>query len=178
MTATEISGRTAVARKKASLPVRWFVRNTKIVGSVLYHGRGKDKKGAKMLSHRAWKIKSYDPNFPYIRDEKTLDEQYDVVISTYVLNTLPPEERKKVIKQIAEATRGKALISVRGAGDLRVRSGWHNHDDGYTTSVGTFQKFYTKDELYKELKQEFQFVDIIRGGDGSKALFAVATNNL
>jgi len=59
-------------------------------------------------------VTDYDPNF--CPDPSVLDRQYDIVMAHYVVNILPPEDRRQVYRLIAKTLRdgGSAYLTVQG----------------------------------------------------------------
>jgi ATP adenylyltransferase len=101
---------TAIKRNKPSAPVKWleskgYVDRHKHFTLDFGCGRGDD---VKHLS-----AQGYDPY--WAPDTDPLQHKYDVVLCTYVLNVLPPRERKQVVEQIKSLLndQGKAYVTVR-----------------------------------------------------------------
>ncbi len=153
--------RTAISRRAISVPTRELIAAGRITtsSSVLNHGRGKADADATALSQLASSYAEYDPH--YASDRASLDQRYDVVVSNYVLNVLPPDIRKLAWEDIAQATGGVAYITVRSSGDKAIRG--KKYKDGVITSTGTFQKGYTATGLKREAKKYFDTVEVIMG---------------
>ena len=82
---------------------------------VLHLGTGLDRFARKtLLGAGAVAVIDYDPNF--FPDRSVLEETFDVVVCNYVLNILPPAERKLVYADIATCTgaSGRAYLCVQG----------------------------------------------------------------
>lgn len=160
----EISGKTAISRRAVSVPTRELISSGRITSdaTVLNHGRGKAHADAEALSSIAGGYAEYDPN--YAPDRSVLDNRYDIVVSNYVLNVLPPHIRKQAWKDIAQATGGTAYITVRSTGDKGIRG--KRYEDGIITGSGTFQKPYTAQALVREAKKYFNNVEVIMGRKG------------
>jgi len=126
-----------------------------------------------MFEATHWVV-DFDPNFSPNWD--ALEDRYNTIVSNYVLNVLIPEERVRVIDEIAGCLTddGIALISVRSVGDSHLK-GIPDHD-GFRTSIGTFQKPFTVALLTEELSKSFKYVGLLRGGDDSGFIIALATN--
>lgn len=161
---TAISAKTAIARKKVSVPTRELIKAGRIPSdaTVLHLGRGKADADAEALSSVAATYAEYDPN--YASDDSVLDDQYDIVISNYVLNVLPPDLRKRAWEDIARTTLGAAYITVRSTGDKSIKG--KKYKDGIITSSGTFQKLYTARGLVREARKYFKTVEVIMGRKG------------
>ena len=155
------AGKTAITRRAVSVPTRELIAAGRITksSSVLNHGRGKADDDATALSQLASSYAEYDPN--YSPDRAALDQRYDVVVSNYVLNVLPPDVRKLAWEDIAQSTGGVAYITVRSSADKAIRG--KKYKDGVITSIGTFQKGYTAIGLKREAKRYFDKVEVIMG---------------
>jgi DNA phosphorothioation-associated putative methyltransferase len=103
-------------------------------------GRGGDLARLERLGVRCL---GYDPVY---RPEH-VREPCDVANLGYVLNVIEsPEERRKTLERVWSLTRGCLVVSARlrgEEGDLHARA----CGDGYLTSRGTFQRFFTQGEL-------------------------------
>lgn len=172
LTEIQISGKTAIHRNKASLPIRHilaFESPHDVKGYVLYHGRGKDFEGMRLLKEckRVGLTIAYDPNQPDICDRSAMDlHLYDTIFSIFVLNVLPPKYRSEVLMDIYNHLRDDdsvAFIAVRNDkdGGFKRCDKWTKIYDGYRTSAGTFQKFYTNKQLTKELSKYFKDIKIL-----------------
>jgi hypothetical protein len=76
--------------------------------------------------------------------------KFDFVQCLFVLNVLPlSAERVDVLRRVKGHMRaqGRALVAVRGPGDLKPRKTWTRACDGWITGRGTFQRAFTRDEL-------------------------------
>ena len=157
-----IAGRTAIARKAVSRPTRTLLGSGRIPkgASVLNHGRGRADADAAALAAAAAEYAEYDPN--HAPNPEALKRRYDVVVSNYVLNVLPPDIRKLAWQDIARTTGGTAYITVRSTGDKSIYKG-KKHLDGYKMATGTFQKPFTAADLQKEAKRYFNNVEVIDG---------------
>lgn len=155
MDETERSGRTAIFRGHGvSAPVRWITQRYHLSGSVLHYGCGHAKLDTEALRTNA-DVVEYDPN--WCPDETALERTYDVVVSSYVLNVLPPPERRECLTQMAPLA-PRALIAVRA--DRNGMTGTPEAD-GVRTSRQTFQRAFTGAELRDELADFFSTVEIV-----------------
>jgi SAM-dependent methyltransferase len=111
---SETSHKTSISRSKMSAPCKWLLDKGVLVGSVLDFGcgRGKDIEELRKLGVAA---EGWDPNPKLDYDPSVLDYEYDTVLCTYVLNTLPEEEENKVIAAALRCVKsgGSLLVSVR-----------------------------------------------------------------
>lgn len=100
-----------------------------------------------------YQIYAWDPfyklDYPiYIKEENPWpfkDQKFDTVICTYVLNVLPPAERKKTIEHILSISKN-AFFTVRTDPVKGIP-----FEDGVMTKRQTFQKSFTPDQLIREI---------------------------
>jgi hypothetical protein len=166
--AVTVAARTAIARTRAAAPIRVLLDRGLVRGDVLHHGRGRDTHGSEAMREVARSVTDYDPN--HAPNPSALERKYDTVVSNFVLNVLPPTERRLAIADIARTTRsnGNAYISVRAAGDANIRGA--RAYDGVRTSIGTFQRGYTVAALRRELAPYFRNVEVIAGRDNATSI--------
>lgn len=145
--------------KNASQPIKWLCqKNLLQEKSVLHLGTGLDNPAKSLLLESGCaEVADYDPNF--YPDTSVLEKQYDAVIANYVLNIVPPDDRKNIYKLIKET------LKKKGVAYLTVQGHWpveHNYKiskkyrDGYLIQTGyntTFRKGYTKEEFISEIIQ-------------------------
>lgn len=152
--------RTAVSRKKPSLPARVFAAKTAVPhASVLDWGCGR---GADVdwFAELGLYAVGYDPAFrPWVLSggaNNFIRMQYDFITCFYVLNVIPTKKgRVKAIEEAAHhmANDGKMFIAVRSFRAIETNSSkWKRFRDGYKTSRNTFQHGFTNDELEKLIK--------------------------
>jgi len=171
----ETSGKTAMPRKTVSVPTRMLVKKGLIKGRVFHHGRGKADADEEVMRELGDSYDEYDPN--YAPDIEPLSRQYDVVISNYVLNTLPLSARDGVWKQLkAVVGNGIGYLTVRGIGDKSSLKGVEKLEDGIVMSRGTFQKFFSIEELSEEAGMYFNTVELVHGSNKS-AGFTIAVSD-
>lgn len=105
------SARTAITRGGPSAPVKALVDKGLVRGKVLDFGSGRGE-DARWLRRQGFEVTAYDPHHG---PERLPSGRFDTVLSTYVLNVLPPAEQKKVERQIRDrlAPGGRALVTVR-----------------------------------------------------------------
>jgi len=152
--------RTAIARRKPSLPLRLVIDRLSKTDKILDYGcgRGFDVEYLKSLGYDA---QGYDPYFSkYNHPELLTPDTYDVVLNFYVLNIVLPEDRHKILENIKRIlkTGGVAYIAVRDKSEKIVGLPF---SDGVITITGTFQKTFSVDELEDLLSQHFDDVNII-----------------
>jgi hypothetical protein len=141
--------RTAIGRKKPTLPLRIALKKIDFEGKTcieLGSGRSID---AKHLSETVGATCfRYDPYFTPLGAEVTETlGRVDVVLVIYLLNVLPPAERDLVANCAARLVKpgGSIVVGVREDKEA-VQGSWRPFEDGYTTSRGTFQTFFDKDD--------------------------------
>ncbi len=121
------SHKTAIGRKRPSVPARYLVEHQLVKGRALDYGSGRG------TDARRYGWIAYDPYYsPYwFVDDSGKRIKYRFVICSYVLNTLLPHNRTKVISDI------KSLLTNDGIAYLTVRR--NVKTKGYT-SRGTYQE--------------------------------------
>ncbi len=146
--------------KKTSQPVRYLCQKGLVSEKTILHlGTGMDRfAGDALIKAGCRNVTDYDTNF--CPDPSVLDRPYDIVMAHYVLNILPPEDRRQVYRLIAKTLRdgGSAYLTVQGLWPVE-----HKYEiirpieDGYLIRTGyntTFRKGYSSEELLKEIKSE------------------------
>jgi 2-polyprenyl-3-methyl-5-hydroxy-6-metoxy-1,4-benzoquinol methylase len=99
------SAKTAIARKKISLPVKWLQEQNLLKGSVLDYGCGRGHDATLIGADK------YDPfYFPELPAKK-----YDTIICIYVLNVVKPSHVDEVIESLSKhlAPGGTVYLAVR-----------------------------------------------------------------
>ena len=172
---TDKSGQTAIARKKAPLPTRIIIEKGDVHGKVVNWGCGNDTftKDLCLKLPYVTRVLEYDPNI--VGKDTCYGFGFnDVFIVNYVLNVLPPEERKDVLRylRIFGDFDAKYYFAVRG--NTAPVPTWKKHKDGWITGTGTFQKLYTEAQLLKELRQSWNYAKLVESRDSM--IIAVASN--
>lgn len=107
MNKREQYGKTAIARKTISAPMKWLHNNNFLnnLGDSIDFGCGRG------FDAEYFNMEKYDPYHHPI----TPTGKYDTVTCNYVLNVVEPEEVQSIIDQIKALLKptGKAYISVR-----------------------------------------------------------------
>lgn len=159
------TGTTAIKRNGPSAPMKFLINSLEEVGlltggNVGSHteavfdmgcGRGDDLDYLKENGFRA--SAGYDPH--HNADKPPWEYGSGVfylVTCIYVLNVLPThEERVAVIQECRRLVHehGAAVFAVRSKKEVgrAKRDTWVEHNDGYITPAGTFQKGFTVGEL-------------------------------
>ena len=150
--------KTAIARKKPSLPLRLVLNE--LHGKILDYGcgRGTDVNYLKSLGYDVYGYDLYWSE--WYHPELLTDNTYDVVLCFYVLNVVPPWDREKILENIRRILKpsGVAYFAVRDTSEVVKGTPYF---DGVLTSSGTFQKLFTPDELEKLLRRYFGYVKIL-----------------
>ncbi|MEM2146574.1 MAG: methyltransferase domain-containing protein [Candidatus Jordarchaeaceae archaeon] len=160
-----LSAKTAIHRRKASLPLKIVLERGLIKGNVFDWGCGYGKdveylKGMGIISE------GWDPiHKPVPKPENYPPGYFQTVLCIYVINTLPNhEERMSVLRDIYNflPLGGVLILAVRSVDEVeRARTrNWRRFGDGWLTSRGTFQKGFTLEELLGMVNQ-FSFKTII-----------------
>lgn len=126
------SGRTAMARRKASAPLRWLLEKFPecIAGRVLDLGCGKGA-DVEHLEDLGVPVQGWDPN--HRPDSEALEAgPYGTVLCTFVANVLDRRERRDLLDQILGLLDdgGEAYVTVRR--DVPKEGTW--------SSLGTWQE--------------------------------------
>lgn len=102
---------TAIARKKASAPLRFLEKEGLINGSVLDYGCGKGADYTHLVQG-GYSAESYDPHW---RPISLSDLKFDTILCTYVLNVVTKDSEEEILGSISSLLKkgGQAYISVR-----------------------------------------------------------------
>lgn len=141
------SANTSIIRKTPSMPLRKITPELKKSDTILDYGAGRGK-DFQHLKNKGFKAKAFDP---HIQGIETPPKKADIVLSSYVLNTVRPNQRNKIIKDIRNKTGKKAYITVRRKGSPGIPTA-----DGILTKKKTFQKYYEPQELLHYSKKHFK----------------------
>jgi len=137
--------RTAIGRVDLSKPVRLAIDNQLITESETFFdygcGRGSD---VKMLRGLNYEATGWDPaSFP-----KNKVQPADVVNIGYVVNVIEDfVERADALKRAWDLAGKALLVAARSTIDAPPEEAVKPFRDGFLTSRGTFQKFYSQVEL-------------------------------
>jgi SAM-dependent methyltransferase len=136
---------TAISRSNPSTPCQILYGQNLIRGKVLDFGCGR---GADYLYLKDNGIDAYAYDLYYFPLHHIFEmRNFDTILCTYVLNVLPPEERKAVVKSVIKrlGKNGIAYFTLRG--DTIKGTPYL---DGVFTSKNTFQKSYTAESALTE----------------------------
>lgn len=140
-------GNTAIARKSHSKPYQYLLRNYWITTnkSILDYGCGKGY-DVETLKKRGYNIEGYDKfhdKYNNIDIVANNGKCFDMVTCNYVFNVIEDiQERRDLLETLKGICDGSLIITLR-ADKKSVKDTWKKYNDGYITSKGTFQKFYT-----------------------------------
>lgn len=145
--------------KNASQPIKLLCQKKLVQGkSVLHLGAGMDNLAKPhLVKSGCIEVADYDPNF--YPDTRVLKKQYDAVIANYVLNVVPPDDRKNIYKLIKDTLKKNGIAYLTVQGVWPVKNNYKiikEYSDGYLIKSGynnTFRKGYSKEDFMKEIEQ-------------------------
>ncbi len=152
---------TALAHtKQSSQPIRLLCTEGLVIDcTVLHLGAGREYVAREdLLAAGACKVADYDPNF--YPDDQVLDAVYDVIVASYVLNILPPDERNGVYRCIERCLKpgGRAYLTVQGVWPVENKYEIiGRYQDGYLIKTGfntTFRKGYESESFLTEIRHK------------------------
>lgn len=154
--------RTAIARPDLSKPIARALADGIITAnsSVFDYGcgRGLDVMRLRALGYDA---DGWDPS----HRPTTQIRPADVINLGYVVNVIEnPAERALTLRTAWELAGRVLVVAARPDWEARAVAG-RPHSDGILTTRGTFQKFFTQDELQTWIKKELQ-VDCVAAAPG------------
>jgi len=177
--ATRLAGKTAIARKQASVPARllqaelertWGIDGLKPFESIFDYGCGKGA-DIRFLSQHFSFVDGWDPVYKPEPGLDVLKMKYgvpwDYLLMTYVLNVLPKLYRIEALEQAANflPPHGQALITVRSKRSVEYSRSdkWKTKGDMFVTQRGTMQRGFTGDEVARmALDAGFEGAHIVR----------------
>lgn len=144
---------TAISRTKKSAPLSFLLDNKLITNSdkVLDFGAGR-LRDVLELKTIGVQCKAYDKYADYYspKDENLLEEEFDVVMSNYMFNTISTKkEHFNTLKKFRKIKSKRKLISVRN--DFKaIKDAWVYDEKNETFFTGkSFQRFFDIQELNK-----------------------------
>ena len=165
-----VAGKTAISRTKVSAPLSILLKTGLIQGQCLNFGKGKANLDTQaMTDSTGIECKEYD--FVHAPITEALTTTYDSVYVAYVLNVLPIKARQRTLRMVKTliGDNGSAMFAVRSVSDQGIKNLMltaPSVDDGYRTSIGTFQKGYTSESLKDELSGYFTSIEMIKTPSG------------
>ena len=142
--------KTAISRKKLSVPMKALLNQGLIKGLILDYGCGKGS-DVKLLQEQGLAALGYDPYYYPQKPEKTL--QFDVVTMSYVINVI--ESKRDLVRSLQEAWSyvkpgGCFVITSRiDVTNNAKKAKWQARSGGYVTGTGTWQRDYSTAEIVK-----------------------------
>ena len=132
-----MSGRTSIFREGASAPMKEIISKGLLTpGISLNYGKGRYNHDTDEIAKLTGHCVGYD--YVHHPDVDLLGSNYKNLYSGYVVNTLKIEARDFVWCQMASCcTKGVAFIAARTDKSSIKGTAF---EDGYITSIGTFQK--------------------------------------
>ncbi len=143
--------KTAIRRPGLSLPIKCLLRDRLLDASQSLFdygcGRGQD---IDLLHERGISCSGWDPvHRPY-----GIRTAANIVNLGYVINVIEdPQERAEVLRHAWELCEALLIVSALGLADTPEGRELTGYSDGILTSRGTFQKYYTHQELRSYLEQ-------------------------
>lgn len=157
-----VSARTAIGRTKVSAPLQVIINGGYLgnAGSILHFGKGRENLDSGALQNLGLSVVDYD--FVYCPQPDVLGKNYDFILCSYVVNTLPKAARAHVYRQLVHCcSHGTVFISGRSDNIKGTPEA-----DGVRTGIGTFQRQYRKGELKAEALEFFKCVEEIKSKSG------------
>lgn len=142
---------TAISRYTFSKPIKLALELDLInKGKTVFDygcGRGDD---IRSLTNLGIKCSGWDPEHKKAAEIKSAD----VVNFGYVINVIEnPQERIVTLKKSWNLTKEVLIISARLDFELKQENNFKPYADGFITQKGTFQKFFTQQELKHLINQ-------------------------
>ncbi|GIU21007.1 hypothetical protein [Shewanella sp. MBTL60-007] len=162
----KVSARTSISRRSASAPLKHLIAKGYLgtEGSVLNYGKGRCSMDTDALNNRGLQCTDYD--FSYANVPEVLGYCFSYIWAAFVVNTLPLHSRNHVWQEIANSTglHGEAFVAARSDADKGIKG--TPYSDGLISSIGTFQKAYSKGELLEEALRVFDHAEEIKCPSG------------
>lgn len=159
-----ISAKTSIYRKTASAPLKILLGRKLLKGSVLNFGKGRCDIDSTTIRNQVGHCADYDYTYHKV---DLIGQHFDCVYAGYVVNTLPPQSRMVVWREIANATKkdgGKAYIAARSDADRAIKG--EPYADGVRTRINTFQIGYPVGVLEREALRVFKYAREIPAKSG------------
>ena len=157
---------TAIHRKKISLPLQKILKKNYISNKdvILDYGCGHGC-DLNYLKDNKFHIEGYDKFISTYSNQFYYKKNYDKVFCFYVLNTIHSNlERIETLNNIFKVLKneGSLFIAVRSIEELKSinKDNLTEYNDGYVTIRGTFQKYFTKEDLENLLHKNFKNINI------------------
>ena len=140
---------TALTRTSLSVPMRELINlclfdlDSKCID--IGCGKGQD---VEFLKYLGVDIVGYDRYNPSFKDDKLLDNTYDIVTCNYVFNVICDlQEHKELLNNIKKLS-DNIYISVR-SDNKAIKDTWEyiKENDCWRTPKNTYQRFYTEEMI-------------------------------
>lgn len=168
---------TAIHRTSISAPLKKLLETNRlnIYQTILDYGCGHGF-DLNYLKSNSFKIEGYDKYIETFSNEFYYNNHYDAIICLYVLNTISEyNERVSVLKELISLlnSKGKIFLAVRSIDELNSskNTNYKKYKDGIITSRGTFQKYFTKDDLEELIHNNFSDIKFTYIPFNNKTLF-------
>lgn len=137
--------RTALVRRQLSQPMALALKlgmiGTEV--SVFDYGCGQGDDVA-ILQANGFEAFGWDPHFNVQGERRPAD----IVNLGFVLNVIEsPQERVETLRAAWNFAKRALLVSVMNSANFSSAQGWQSYRDGVVTSRGTFQRYFSQDEL-------------------------------
>jgi DNA phosphorothioation-associated putative methyltransferase len=147
--------KTAIRRQGLSLPIKCLLRDGLLDAShTLFDygcGRGQD---IEMLQEMSIPCEGWDP----VYRPDALRAGASIVNLSYVINVIEDlQERAEVLRSAWDLCESLLVVSALAPSDSAASAERRDYGDGIVTSRGTFQRFYTHQELRTYLEQQLPF---------------------
>lgn len=168
-------GNTAISRKTHSIPYRVLLEKGYLNKDkrILDFGCGKGF-DVETLKEQGYNIKGFDKFQDKYNDSSIIEycNSFDLVTCNYVFNVIEDIEERKELLTMLKDLGWVVIISVRA--DIKsVKNTWKKHNDGYITPKGTFQKFYTMEDVERDFNNNmFWNFEVIRS-TSSEIIFSL-----
>ena len=138
--------KTAISRTSLSVPMRELINlnvfdlDSKCID--IGCGKGED---VEFLKYLGVDIVGYDKYNPKFKDDKLLDNTYDIITCNYVFNVIGLQEHKELLNKLKQIG-NNIYISVR-SDNRAIKDNWEyiKEDDYWKTPKNTYQRFYTEE---------------------------------
>ena len=158
------SSRTSIFRAGPSAPVKVILEKGLLCpGSAINYGKGVHNFDTDAIAKITGHAVGYD--YVHLPDLDVLGSSYKFLFSGYVVNTLPKVARQFVWCQMSDCTALDGIAFVAARTDKANIKGTPS-EDGFISSIKTFQKAYAKGALCEEALVHFEHVVEIKGKSG------------
>lgn len=168
---------TAIHRTSISAPLKNLLENNRLNTdqNILDYGCGHGF-DLNYLKNNNFKIEGFDKYIDTFSNQFYYNNNYDVIICLYVFNTISEyNERVSVLKSLISLLKpkGKIFLAVRSIDEFNSlkNKNYKKYKDGIITSKGTFQKYFTKNDLEELIHNNFSDIKFTYIPFNNKTLF-------